>query len=189
MPLFVRIFSPNMLTMARILVLPLLILLWLWAGEYYRWWGLAIYTFACITDYLDGYIARNYNIMTNFGRIMDPISDKILVGGILILLVSDNSIYGVHIVAGIIILVREITVSGLREFLQEIKVAMPVSHLAKYKTGMQMVSLGFLVAENIDLYFLSAQQIGIILLWLSSILTIITGYDYLKRGLDYMNHE
>ncbi len=185
--MWLKILSPNVLTMARICAVPLLILFWWLQWENYQWYGLGVYFFACITDYFDGYIARNYNIMTKFGRIMDPISDKILVSCVLLLLVADKTITDFNIIASLIILVREITVSGLREFLQEIQVPMPVSNLAKYKTALQMISLGFLIAPDVNLWVANAHLIGLVALWFASILTMITGYDYLKRGLDHMD--
>ncbi|MGO1118702.1 CDP-diacylglycerol--glycerol-3-phosphate 3-phosphatidyltransferase [Rhodovibrionaceae bacterium A322] len=174
---------PNLLTLARIGAIPLVVALLYSADPWARWSALAVYTLACITDYYDGKLARDRGLVSPLGRFLDPIADKLLVTSILMLLIASGDIAGLTVLAALVILFREILVSGLREYLAEISVSMPVSKLAKWKTGAQMVSLGlFIMAPVIPQILLP----GEILLWSAAILTAITGWDYLSHGLKHM---
>ena len=145
------------------------------------------FTLAGITDFFDGYLARATGSVSKIGQFLDPIADKLMVGAILIMVVSIGWVSGLHVIAAVIIMCREILVSGLREFLAGIQVSVPVSMLAKWKTTMQMVALGALVwAEGAPVFGLPALEIGLGLLWIAAILTLYTGYDYLRAGLKHM---
>ena len=174
---------PNTLTMLRIAVIPVLIIL-IWLGSpTCRWIGLGFYAFACLTDYLDGYLARSLDNQTALGRLFDPIADKLLVGACLLELCAFDYIAGWTVLPALIILLREILVSGLREYLAEIRVGLPVSRLAKWKTSLQMISIGFLIIGDAAPSVIPALKIGEIFLWAAALLTIWTGYDYLRSGL------
>jgi len=147
---------------------------------------LIIYIIAGITDFFDGYIARIKNQVSPFGRFLDPIADKILVASLLIMLVGFNRLSEISFIPAIIILVREILVSGLREFLAHTKITINVSYLAKWKTGFQMVSLGFLIVGNDAPDWLYAQFVGEFSLWIAALLTLITGFDYCKSSFKYI---
>lgn len=176
---------PNVLTYGRILAVPALVAcLFLLRGDAARWSALTVFVVACATDWLDGYLARIWNQQSALGRMLDPIADKLLVGAALIMLVHDNTIDDWSIWAAIIILSREILVSGMREFLAELNVKVHVSQLAKWKTTMQMVALGVLIAgPAADKLVPGIMITGTILLWLAALLTLWTGYDYLKAGV------
>ena len=167
-----------------------LVALLFWPGEpVMRWYALALYAAAGVTDYLDGYLARLYDEQSSLGRMLDPIADKLLVAACLLMLVADGTIKSYAIWAAIIILSREILVSGLREFLAEIKVSVPVSYLAKWKTAAQIVSVGFLIAGNAGDALLPVGwtlQIGVVLLWIAAILTLLTGYDYMMASIRHL---
>ena len=178
---------PNILTMSRIFVIPILV------GSFYMEQPLgshiAFVTFALagITDFFDGYLARATGSVSKIGQFLDPIADKLMVGAILIMVVGIGWVSGLHVIAAVIIMCREILVSGLREFLAGIQVSVPVSMLAKWKTTMQMVALGALVwTEGGPTFGLPALEIGLGLLWIAAILTLYTGYDYLRAGLKHM---
>ena len=174
---------PNILTMSRIAALPVLIAL-IWIGTpSLRWIALGLYAFAAITDYLDGYLARSWNQQSALGRLFDPIADKLLVGGCLLVLCAFDYIKDWAVLPSIVILLREILVSGLREYLAEIRVGLPVSRLAKWKTMLQMFSLGFLIIGDAGPAGIPSLIIGETFLWGAAILTIWTGYDYLRSGL------
>ena len=181
---------PNFLTLIRILLIPVIILFMEIDEELYRWLSLWLYFIACISDFFDGYLARKFEIESNFGRFLDPIADKILVCAALILLVMNGTIKNYEVIAAVIILTREILVSGLREFLAKGKIIMQVTSLSKLKTFIQMSSIAILLTGEIGNKIINfqdynAQTVGIILLWLSSFLTLYTGYDYLRRGIDH----
>lgn len=188
---------PNMLTYARILAVPLVVLCFFVEGRLQssdgaRWAALIIFVLASITDYFDGYLARAWNQSTNIGRMLDPIADKLLVATCLLLLAADTdrTIAGWSLWAAIIILNREILVSGLREYLADLKVSVPVSRLAKWKTAVQMVAIAVLLGgQALDKIIPYATQIGIILLWAAAILTLYTGYDYFRAGLKHLVDE
>lgn len=176
---------PNVLTYARIAAVPtVLLFLLLMAPPAGRWWALAIYVAACVTDWLDGYLARVWHQQSTLGRMLDPIADKLLVAITLLALTSDGTISGIHLGAAAIILCREILVSGLREFLAELNVRIHVTQLAKWKTTLQMIALGILVAGPAgDQVFSGVTVIGLAMLWVAALLTIWTGYDYLKSAV------
>jgi cardiolipin synthase len=176
---------PNLLTLSRIGVIPVLLLLYL-NQPWTRWAALFLFIAAGVTDWLDGYLARNRGQMSAIGRFLDPIADKLLVSAVIFLLVAVDSITGLVLLPALVILCREILVSGLREYLAEIQVSVPVSTLAKWKTMIQMVALGFLVVGDHGPDFLPVQLIGEVGLWLAAALTLVTGYDYLSRGLKHM---
>ena len=188
---------PNILTYARIVAVPLVVLCFYFEGrlqssDLARWSALAIFTAASITDYFDGYLARAWQQQSNIGRMLDPIADKLLVSTCLLLLAADTdrTIAGWTLWAAIIILCREILVSGLREYLAALKVSVPVTQLAKWKTTMQLLAIGFLLAGPAgDKILPYTTQIGITLLWVSAIVTLYTGYDYFRAGLKHVNME
>jgi CDP-diacylglycerol--glycerol-3-phosphate 3-phosphatidyltransferase len=176
---------PNVLTYARIAAVPALVAcLMLVEGDAGRWAAFWLFVGAAITDWLDGYLARRLEQQSTLGRMLDPIADKLIVGAALIMLVHDRTIDGVSMWAAIVILCREILVSGLREFLAELKVTVHVTALAKWKTAAQMVALAVLIAGPAgDRIIPGITAVGIGLLWLAAVLTLWTGYDYLKAGI------
>jgi len=153
-----------------------------------NWLALAAYLYACITDFLDGYLARSRKQQSPFGEMLDPIADKLLVGALLLVLVGIGRIEGIDMLPALIILCREIVVSGLREYLARLNVGMPVTRLAKWKTTLQMVALGFLIVGDVGPRFgpLAATDIGLWGLWLAAVLTLMTGYDYLRASLRHV---
>ena len=176
---------PNLLTLSRILAVPLLVwTLWWpqWQAGY--WAAFALYCLMGITDYFDGYLARAKGTVSKLGIFLDPIAEKIMVGAVILMLVATRDIAGVHVIAGLIILLREIAVSGLREFLAGLQVSIPVSRLAKWKTALQFVALGALILGGV---WPVAQTVGLITLWLAAGLTLITGWDYLRVGVRHMD--
>ena len=177
---------PNLLTLSRIGVIPVL-LLFLYLNEpWARALALFFFISAGLTDWLDGYLARKGGQVSAIGRFLDPIADKLLVSAVILLLVAVDSITGLVLLPALVILCREILVSGLREYLAEIQVPVPVSNLAKWKTMIQMVALGFLIVGDHGPDFLPVQLIGEAGLWIAAALTLVTGYDYLSRGLKHM---
>ncbi len=181
---------PNLLTYGRIAAVPAIVLLYYLEGNVGRWLALLIFIAASITDFLDGYLARVWQLQSAIGRMLDPIADKLLVATSLMLLVSDNTIGGWSLLAAIVILTREISVSGLREFLAELRVSVPVTRLAKWKTTMQMVAIGFLLAGPAgDELFPYTTYIGLLLLWISALVTLYTGYDYFRAGIQHLLAE
>ncbi len=186
---------PNLLTYGRILAVPLILLCFYLEGrarptDFARWTALGIYVVASITDYLDGYLARIWKQTSNIGKMLDPIADKLLVSAILLLLAHNGTIDKFSLWAAIIILCREILVSGLREYLAALKVSVPVTQLAKWKTTIQMLSLGFLIAGPAgDKVLPYSTTIGIVLLWIAAIVTLYTGYDYFRAGLKHVIDE
>jgi cardiolipin synthase len=182
---------PNILTYGRIAAVPALVAcLYFLKGDLARWSAFGLFALAGITDWLDGYLARAWEQQSTLGAMLDPIADKLLVGAALMMLVYDGTIGHVSIWAAIIILCREILVSGLREFLAELNVKVRVSVLAKWKTTVQMVALAVLLAgPAAEKYFPGSEMAGIALLWVAAVLTLWTGYDYLKAGVKHaMSH-
>lgn len=179
---------PNILTYTRILAVPVVVGLFFVPAPYGSWLALAVYIYACITDFFDGYLARAWHQQSALGRFLDPIADKLLVAGVLFSLVGSDRISGLEIIPAAIILSREILVSGLREFLAEIRVGMPVSQLAKWKTVVQMTCLGFLLVgpEGPDFGPVTTLEIGVYGLWVAALLTLVTGWDYLCHGLRHI---
>ena len=188
---------PNLLTYGRILAVPLIVVCFYLEGrlessDFARWSALFLFALASVTDYLDGYLARIWKQTSNIGRMLDPIADKLLVATCLMLLAADpvETIHGWSLWAAIVILCREILVSGLREYLAELKVSLPVTRLAKWKTTIQMFAIGFLLAGPAgDKILPYTTQIGITLLWVSAIVTLYTGYDYFRAGLKHVVDE
>lgn len=181
---------PNILTYGRIVAVPLVVFCVVNGRDNWRWIALALFVVASITDYLDGYLARIWQQQSSLGRMLDPIADKLLVAACLIALVFERTIGGVAIWAAVIILSREILVSGLREYLAELRVSVPVTRLAKWKTATQMVAIAFLLAGPAgDVYFPYTTTIGLVLLWIAAIVTLYTGYDYFRAGLGHILEE
>jgi cardiolipin synthase len=180
---------PNLLTLSRILVIPPIVALFFTDGEAPRWITLGLYAVACVTDFFDGYLARSMGQISRLGRFLDPVADKLLVAAVILMLVATGRISGLVVLPALIILIREILVSGLREHLATISVGVPVSRLAKWKTMIQMFSLGFLIVHNASPACIPSVQIGEIGVWAAAILTLITGYDYLRAGLDHLTAE
>lgn len=183
---------PNLLTYARIVAVPIIVGCFFIEGQLEssdvaRWTALVLFAVASITDYLDGYLARIWNQTSNIGRMLDPIADKLLVAAVLLLLAADQTIAGWSLWAAITILCREILVSGLREYLAALKVSVPVTRIAKWKTTIQMVSIGFLLAGPAgDKVLPYTTEMGLVLLWCAAILTFYTGYDYFKAGVKHL---
>nr|WP_036264458.1 CDP-diacylglycerol--glycerol-3-phosphate 3-phosphatidyltransferase [Methylocapsa aurea] len=182
---------PNILTYGRVAAVPVVVgcLFWSEIG-WMRWVALGVFIAAGITDFLDGYLARALSQQSTLGQMLDPIADKLLVAAVLMMLVADHTIESYSLSAAIVILCREILVSGLREFLAELKVSIPVSKIAKWKTMMQLVALGFLIAGPSGEEILPGTLIiGLTLFWLSALLTLYTGWDYLKAGMKHVSGE
>jgi cardiolipin synthase len=183
---------PNLLTYGRIAAVPIVVACLYWqsilqGGLWLRWVALAIFIAAGITDILDGYFARSLGQQSTFGRMLDPIADKLLVSSCLLMLAADETIKGWSLWAAIVILCREILVSGLREYLAELRVSVPVTRLAKWKTTAQLVAIGFLLAgEAGDRIIPVVTLTGLTLLWVSAIVTLYTGYDYFRAGVRHL---
>jgi cardiolipin synthase (CMP-forming) len=183
-----RFSLPNLLTYGRVVAVPVVVGCLFWPEvAAARWWALAIFILAGISDFLDGYLARALEQQSSLGRMLDPIADKLLVSAVLLMLAADHTIAGVSLWAAIVILCREILVSGLREFLAELKVSVPVSRVAKWKTFLQLVALGFLIAG--PAFAPVVTKIGLGLLWVSAILTFYTGGDYFVAGVKHLLDE
>jgi cardiolipin synthase (CMP-forming) len=184
---------PNLLTYGRIVAVPAIVAILFWSkDDSMRWWALGIFVVAAITDYFDGYFARAWHQYSAIGRMLDPIADKLLVAATLLMLVADETISSHSIWAAIIILCREILVSGLREFLAELRVSLPVTKIAKWKTTAQLVALGFLIAGPAGDALLPegyTQKIGLALLWIAAALTLYTGWDYFSSGIKHLIAE
>jgi cardiolipin synthase len=202
---------PNLLTYARIAAVPLVVACMYWQaileGELWlRLVALVIFIVAGVTDFFDGYLARSWGQQSRLGRMLDPIADKLLVASCLLMLAADETIKGWSLFAAIIILCREILVSGLREYLAELRVSVPVTQLAKWKTAMQLVAIGFLLGgaavdpvlphSVLEWRWHSGGEplpagtsIGLVLLWISAILTLYTGWDYFRAGLRHLIEE
>lgn len=184
---------PNYLTYLRILVIPALIVVFYLKGEWSYYLSSALFLLASITDWLDGYVARIWQAHSNIGRFLDPIADKLLVATALMLLVGETrtsySEGRAMLIPAIAIVCREILVSGLREFLAEIRVGVPVSRLAKWKTGLQMTAIYLLLLGAGGPSWLYSGILGNIFLWVAGLLTLVTGYAYLKTGLQHMTEN
>lgn len=179
---------PNVLTLSRIAAIPVLVLLVAIGAAWADLLAALVFLAAAITDYLDGKLARERLQLSDFGRMLDPIADKLLIGATLMALVGFGHLPGWGIYPAIVIMLREILVSGLREYLAELRIGLPVTRLAKWKTGVQMLALGLLLlgsagARLIGLGWLPMAWIGGTLLWLAAGLTLVTGWDYLTAGL------
>jgi cardiolipin synthase (CMP-forming) len=191
---------PNILTYGRILAVPLVAGLLLWTDKAHamtglgveaaRWVALGIYVVAAITDFFDGYLARKWQQQSALGKMLDPIADKVLVAVILLVLCGDQILRGGHVWAAIIILAREVLVSGLREFLGQLRVSVPVTQIAKWKTTVQLVAIGFLIAGPAgDTVIPGVTWVGVVGLWIAAGLTLYTGYDYFRAGLRHVVDE
>jgi len=173
---------PNLLTFFRLLLLPIIIILLYQPALWMAWVALALYAFASFTDFLDGWVARKFDASSDFGKFLDPISDKIFVVSLLIVMVDIAYLEGIWILPVLIILTREFLVSGLREFLGPQNIQLPVTQLAKWKTTIQMIALGFLIAGH-------EQELLTIGKWgmaIAALLTAITGYQYVKAGMKHL---
>ncbi|MDG2535848.1 CDP-diacylglycerol--glycerol-3-phosphate 3-phosphatidyltransferase [Sphingomonas sp. HITSZ_GF] len=179
---------PNILTLSRIITVPLLAA-FLWWPEWRLGYGIAfaIYCLMGVTDYFDGYLARAQGTVSKLGVFLDPIADKIMVAAVLLILAGRGVITDLHLIPALVILMREIAVSGLREFLGGIQVSLPVSRLAKWKTTLQLLALGGLILAGALPDFLWLWQVALAAFWVSAALTLITGWDYLRVGLRHMD--
>lgn len=183
---------PNLLTLSRIFAVPILVaLLWdsAWLGYICAF---VLYCIVGLTDYLDGYLARSQGTVSKLGIFLDPIADKIMVASVIVMLIFTRDIESWHVIAAIVILLREIIVSGLREFLAGLSVSVPVSQLAKWKTAIQMIALGALILAGAVQHggwvdFAWVESVGLVSLWVAAGLTMITGWDYLRAGLKHMD--
>jgi len=185
---------PNILTIGRIIIVPFFVVSFFLPGFYGEIIPFLLFILASFTDFLDGLLARLYKEESKLGELLDPIADKIIVSAALILLVMNGTIQNYEVIAAIIILTREILISGLREFLADVQIKIPVSSLAKSKTFIQMVSIAILLTGEtgnkiINFEDYNAQTVGIILLWLSAFLTLYTGYDYVRKGIEHVISE
>lgn len=176
---------PNILTYGRVVAVPVVAALMFWPADFWmRWAAFSVYVIAGVTDFLDGYLARAMSQQSSLGRMLDPIADKLLVSAVLLMLAAEGGISGASLWAAIVILCREILVSGLREHLAEYKVSVPVSRVAKWKTTAQLVAIGFLiVGRSGDELLPHTTTYGLALLWLAAILTLYTGWDYMTAGV------
>jgi cardiolipin synthase len=185
---------PNILTLSRIFAVPILVFL-LWHPG---WWDYALafglYVLIGLTDYFDGYVARTQGTVSKLGIFLDPIADKIMVAAVIVMLVAFDSvatgeplIVRWHVIAALVILLREIAVSGLREFLAQLSVSVPVSKLAKWKTTFQLISLGAIILGGAMTQFPFIRIVGLVSLWAAAVLTLLTGWDYLRVGLKHMD--
>jgi CDP-diacylglycerol--glycerol-3-phosphate 3-phosphatidyltransferase/cardiolipin synthase len=189
-----KIKIPNILTIGRIIIVPFFVISFFLPGFYGEIIPFLLFILASFTDFLDGLLARLYKEESKLGELLDPIADKIIVSTALILLVMNETIQNYEVIAAIIILTREILISGLREFLADVQIKIPVSGLAKGKTFIQMFSIAILLTGEtgnkiINFEDYNAQTVGIILLWLSAFLTLYTGYDYVRKGIEHVISE
>jgi cardiolipin synthase (CMP-forming) len=182
---------PNILTYARVAAVPLVAGFMFWPQEpWARWTALAIFIAAAVTDFFDGYLARAWAQQSSLGRMLDPIADKLLVSAAILMLVANQTISGATLWAAIVILCREILVSGLREYLAELRVPVPVTAVAKWKTTVQLVALAFLiVGPSGEAILPGSIRTGIVLLWIAAILTLYTGWDYMKASYDNVGND
>jgi len=174
---------PNLLTLSRIAVIPLIVAAFYLPTPAAGWTAFGLFAYAAVTDYFDGMLARRRQQTSDFGRFLDPIADKLLVAAVLIMMVAMGTLSGAAVIAAMLILLREILVSGLREFLAGKQVEVPVSRLAKWKTAVQLVAISLLLLTDV---LPQADTIGTVLLWVATAITVYTGYDYLRGGLARM---
>ncbi|HWB50724.1 MAG TPA: CDP-diacylglycerol--glycerol-3-phosphate 3-phosphatidyltransferase [Stellaceae bacterium] len=177
---------PNLLTLSRIIAIPVVVATFYIDGDSARWFGCALFSAAGITDWLDGHFARRWEQQSELGRFLDPIADKLLVAATLFMLTVSGRLTSHAVLPALVILCREILVSGLREYLAGLRVGLPVSRLAKWKTGIQMVAIGVLIVGTAGWQALPIVAIGETLLWIAALLTLVTGYDYLRAGLSHI---
>ncbi|MDR3449241.1 MAG: CDP-diacylglycerol--glycerol-3-phosphate 3-phosphatidyltransferase [Alphaproteobacteria bacterium] len=177
----------NKLTVSRILVIPVILVLLVIPETWAAWVALVLFAFAGLTDYLDGYMARRDNEVTKIGQFLDPIADKLLVASVILVLVSTGQISGTSVFPAVIILLREVAVSGLREFLAELRVSVPVTRLAKWKTTIQMLALGFLIVGRYAPAWIPSTSIGDVGMWIAGTITVITAWDYWRASLKHFD--
>lgn len=184
---------PNYLTISRIAIIPVIVACFYIPFKFASWIIAALYFYACITDFFDGYIARLWQQTSNFGRFLDPIADKLLVASILIMMVGTSRLKGISLIPVIIIMCREISVSGLREFLADIHVKVPVSYLAKWKTALQMIAIFLLILSQEKLFGVSFKTLGVAGLWVAALLTLASGIEYFYASVIHFqeapNHD
>ena len=181
---------PNLLTYGRIAIIPVIIACLYSSDPTWLWTAFVLFIVAAITDYLDGYLARAWSQQSNLGKMLDPIADKLLVGAVLIMLAANGTLTGLSLIPAIIILSREILVSGLREYLGQLNLSLPVSNLAKWKTTVQLVALAVLIAgPAAEALVPGSLAIGLALLWAAALLTVWTGYDYVRLGIAHLVAE
>ena len=183
---------PNLLTLSRIVTVPVLVALLWYPGWELGWLlGFGLYCLMGVTDYFDGYLARSQGAVSRLGQFLDPIADKIMIAAVILMLVGTRheaaSITGIHLIPALVILLREITVSGLREYLAGLQVSVPVSQLAKWKTTLQLVALGALILAGGLPAEIWIKKVGIASLWIAAGLTLVTGWDYLRVGIKHMD--
>lgn len=174
---------PNLLTVSRILLIPVLVGLFYVEGDWAQWLACAVFVLAATTDFVDGYMARSWKMQSHFGRWLDPVADKMLVGATVLMLVGVGR---APLLPSLVIILREIMVSGLREYMAEVRAGLPVSRLAKWKTAVQMTAIGFLLVGDAGPDWLGVAWIGWSGLWVAAVLTLVTGWDYLQAGLRHM---
>ncbi|MEJ2121671.1 MAG: CDP-diacylglycerol--glycerol-3-phosphate 3-phosphatidyltransferase [Alphaproteobacteria bacterium] len=177
---------PNVLTLSRVAVIPVFVASFFLESPLANWVALGLFVAAGATDYFDGFFARRREQSSDFGRFLDPIADKLLVATALLMLAGFGRIAGVALIAAAIVLLREIVISGLREYLGALNVTVPVSKLAKWKTTVQMVAIGFLIVGAAGPAAMPTVLVGEILLWIAALLTIVTGYDYMRAGMRHI---
>lgn len=180
---------PNLLTLSRVVAVPVMVALFFADPAWGRWGAAAVFCLAALTDWLDGYFARARGELSAFGRMLDPIADKLLVASALVMLVAEGPVAGPSVVPVLVILLREILVSGLREHLAEVRMGLPVSRLAKWKTGIQMTALPALIAAPAVPDGGVTAVAGTVLLWIAAGLTLVTGWSYLRASLDHVARE
>lgn len=178
---------PNYLTFMRILVIPGVVASFSFPGMLAAWIGCGLFIAASVTDYFDGYLARKFKSTSSLGRIFDPIADKLLVAATLLMMAAYDRLGYTGLWPAVVILCREVLVSGLREFLAEIRIGLPVTRLAKWKTGIQMTAIPMLMVADFSPWFCYFGEVGEILIWIAALLTVITGYDYLRAGLKHLD--
>ncbi len=178
---------PNYLTFMRILVIPGVVASFSFPGTLAAWTGCGLFVAASVTDYFDGYLARKFKSTSSLGRIFDPIADKLLVAATLLMMAAYDRLGYTGLWPAVVILCREVLVSGLREFLAEIRIGLPVTRLAKWKTGIQMTAIPMLMVADFSPWFCYFGEVGEILIWIAALLTVITGYDYLRAGLKHLD--
>ena len=178
---------PNYLTFMRILVIPGVVASFFFPGVAAAWVGCALFVAASVTDYLDGYLARKFKSTSSLGRTFDPIADKLLVAATLLMMAAFDRLGATGLLPAVVILCREVLVSGLREFLAEIRIGLPVTRLAKWKTGIQMFAIPMLMVADFSPWFCYFGEVGEVLIWVAATLTVMTGYDYLRTGLKHLD--
>ena len=178
---------PNMMTLGRIIAIPGIVALFYLNSPLGQWLACGLFTIAALTDFLDGYLARAWSQQSAFGRFLDPVADKLLVAATILLLAGFGQISGSTLLPAVVILCREIVVSGLREFLAGVATGIPVTKLSKWKTALQMLAIGFLIVSQHGPEFIPTQVIGEWCLWIAAIITLCTGYDYLRSGLKHID--